>query len=217
MRVLSPWSELGAWTSTMLALVLALLALAAFLPGRRAARLVAFAVAVAIPLLEPLGLPGANRLAWVVVWIGVAWRGGDASRTWRPPGGRAEGVESGAIGLFLAVGFLALLFAAISRQSLPSSGMRLATYGIALVVVGLLQLMLRRDTRRAMLSFATLGLGLDVLARGDRDLLLPGAAERGPEIVIATAVAIALVERLASGREAYARSPWVSDAHDLHD
>lgn len=217
MRVLSPWSELGALSSAALLAVLGVLALSAFLPGRRLARLVAAGVAIATPLLEPLGLPLANRLAWAALWAVVAWRAGDSSGTWRPPGGRAEGVESGTIGLFIGVGFLGIMLAAVARQPLSGAETRLATYGLALIVVGLLHLMLRRDARRAMLAFGALGLGLDVLARGDRDVLLPGAAERGPEIVIATAVALALIDRLAGGREAHARSPWVSDAHDLHD
>jgi hypothetical protein len=34
---------------------------------------------------------------------------------------------------------------------------------------------------------------------------------------LATAVAVALVVRLGHARERFAGSPWVSDAHDLHD
>jgi hypothetical protein len=77
--------------------------------------------------------------------------------------------------------------------------------------------MLRGHVRRAAIAFAALGLGLQVLDGTSRSTELAGSAPARAEVWLATAMTVALVTRLGHARERYAGSPWVSDAHDLHD
>jgi len=90
---------------------------------------------------------------------------------------------------------------------------------MALLLIGLgtLHLMLRGHVRRAAIAFASLGLGLQVLDGAARGAELPGSAPARGGVWLATAIAVALVVRLGHARERFAGSPWVSDAHDLHD
>jgi hypothetical protein len=117
----------------------------------------------------------------------------------------------------LGVTLLALLVAAIARQDLPAAEGRAASLGLALLCLGLLHLMLRRDAQRAMVAFATLGMGIQVLEHVAAGARLPGDPGRPWLAAVATAIAVTLAARLATIREQDAGSTWVSDAHDLHD
>jgi lipopolysaccharide export LptBFGC system permease protein LptF len=89
--------------------------------------------------------------------------------------------------------------------------------GLLLIGLGVLHLMLRRHVRRAAIAFAAMGLGLQVLDGVARSAQIAGSAPPTAAVWLATAIAVALVIKLGRARERYARGPWVSDAHDLHD
>ena len=217
MRFLSAWAELGTSPLLFILAVPVLLAIVAFLPGRGAARWTAAALSYCMLHLGGVGLEGFVRVGWVVLWALVAWRVG-APRPPRPASTpRVGGIESGTIGLLLAAGLLVLLVAAVARDDLEPDPARRASYGIALLVLGLLHLMLRRDALRAMLAFGSLGLGLQVLNGAARDVLIPGEPSEPRAILLAAAVALALADRLTRMRQRAVGSAWVSDAHDLHD
>lgn len=217
MHFLDSWTGLAPLALARLLLPAALLAITAFLPGRSIARAAALACALFVPLLHELG-PGWLRAAWSLLWLGVAWRvgsGGPTIRSAITP--RAGGMESGTVGLMLGLVLLALLVAGIARQNLTPADGRVASYALLMMCVGLLHLMLRRDALRAVLAFATLGLGLQLLETVSRAAVLEqNARDRGP-ILVATAAVVALADRLARVRQRDAGSAWVSDAHDLHD
>jgi hypothetical protein len=126
-------------------------------------------------------------------------------------------VESGAIGVMLGVVLASLLMAAVARQDLLPPASRATSYGVLLLCIGLLHLMLRRDTLRSMVAFATLGLGLQVLERIARGAAIPEDDSLRGMVLLATMIAVTLSARLAWVRERDAGSAWVSDAHDLHD
>jgi hypothetical protein len=218
MRLLNAWAELGTVTAFVVLAVPALLAFAAFAPGRWVAQWTAAALAYAVLHLGGLGLERELRWGWTAVWLFAAWRLG-ARRPQRPRDSatRRGGFESGTIGLLLAIALLALLTAAVARQDLTPDLARRASFGLLLMVLGMLHLMLRRDALRALLAFGALGLGLQILHGGARDLLLPDDPVYPQAILIATALALAMVDRLTRTRVLATGSPWVSDAHDLHD
>jgi hypothetical protein len=218
MRLLSAWAELGTVTAFVVFAVPALLAFAAFTPGRWVARWTAVGLAYAVLHLGGLGLERELRWGWSLLWLLAAWRLG-VRRPPRPKDSatRRGGLESGTIGLLLAAALLVLLIGAVARQDLDPDASRRASFGLLLMVLGLLHLMLRRDALRAMLAFGSLGLGLQVLHGGAVDLLLPSAPEHPLGILIGAALALALVDRLTRTRMLATGSPWVSDAHDLHD
>lgn len=218
MRFLNAWTEVGTPTLVLALITPALLSVAAFLPGRRVARVTALVIAIAITGLGAVGLDGSLRWGWVVLWGVVAWRvGRHRLATKGDPAPRPGGVESGLIGLLLALALGVLLVSAVARHDLDPRATRGASFALLLVVVGLLHLMLRRDSRRALLAFAALGLGLQVLQGLARDTLLTGAVDHPEAILAGTALAIAIADRVVRMREVSAGSPWVSDAHDLHD
>lgn len=214
---------LDAWSSLPVADLLRLLAapgcllLAVVIPGRGMARAAAIGVAAALPYLPELALPAPLRAGWLVLWLAIAWLAGRGGAVARP--GRASrfgGMESGTVGLLAGGALLAVLLAALARQGLSPDAARRAALGIALVGLGLVLLMVRRHTRRAVVAFGAFGLGLELiesLARAGE--LSPEPV--GPLVLFATATAVTLTARLAADREALAGSAWVSDAHDLHD
>jgi hypothetical protein len=77
--------------------------------------------------------------------------------------------------------------------------------------------MLRRDTMRATVAFAALGSGLQVLQAAAAATLLARDVLGSYDVLLATAAAVALADRIARVRQQDAGSAWVSDAHDLHD
>ncbi len=192
--------------------------LSAILPGRRVAAAAALACAAGVALLPELGVPALVRVGWVGLWLLVAWQSGvPGHEPPRPPGVRRGAIESGAVALPLGVGLLLLLLAALSRQSLADADARRASLGALMVCAGLMHLMLRRHVRRALVAFAALGLGLELLAASARgaDVLHAGAPAG---VALAGAlVVVALTRRVAEARERFAGSPLVGDAHGLHD
>ncbi len=218
MRFLHLWLDLEPAELARLVLPVALLALSIFLPGRRTARWTAIAVAGSLLLAEGVAPEGGFRYVWVFLWLVVARLAGGSRGPGRgaaPP--RSAGIEAWTIGLPLGLVLLALLVAAVAREDLSAPHVRRATLGVALIGVGLLQLMLRRDALRAMLAFGALGMGLNALDLVAYDVLLPTDRTSAWAMPAATAAAITLVARLAYVRRRDAGSSWVSDAHDLHD
>jgi hypothetical protein len=218
MHLLAAWTSLGTFDLLRLLGIPAAVLVAALLPGRVAARIAALAVALAAALLAELAAPWYVRAGWPLVWLLAAWVAGApdvAARAARPP--RRSTFESGLLALTLGLAIVLLLLVAASRQALEPPGTRLTSLGVLLVGFGLLHLMLRRHLRRALVAFGALGLGLELLAAAARstDALHAGAPPGAA--LAATLVAMALVHRVAGSRERYAGSPFVADAHELHD
>lgn len=214
---------MDAWTSLPpldLLLLLAPVALAVvtvLLPGRGVARTSSLLLAglmLPLPEFNPPGL----RIAWCVLWIGVAMISGTSrQREWRRDTPRPGGFESGLVGLLLAAVLFVILVVGVGRQDLPPESSRRASLGLLTVAAGIAHLMLRRDALRATVSFATLGLGLQWLERAAADSALEGSGLPLAAVPLATAVAVALAARAAVVRQHDAGSAWVSHAHDLHD
>jgi hypothetical protein len=218
MHLLEAWTVLAPIElARLLGMPVAIL-LAALLPGRRIAAAAAIVVTVGIAALDELAVPSLVRAGWVALWLLVAWqagaRGHDVGS--RPPRRRGA-FEAGAVALPLGGGLLLLLLAALARQGLASADARRASLGALVLGAGLLHLMLRRHARRALVAFAALGLGLELLAASARaaDVLHAGPPAGGA--LAAAMVAVALTTRVVDGRERFAGSPMVTDAHDLHD
>jgi len=217
MNHVATWADLSTGDVVLWLLPLAVLAVSLLAPGRRAAVASAASVAIALPLIPDHNVPWVMIGAWTGLWIVVATillMARAPAQRWV---GKPSGFESGAVGLMLGVALLALLLAAIVRQRLPIEfGLRSAL-GLSFLAFGLLHLMLRRDSMRAVVAFAALGLGIQWLDWSARDVLLP-FERRDPWItLLATAVAVGLMTRIAYARQREAGSSWVSDAHDLHD
>jgi len=215
---LDAWVELAAFDLVRLLGPLVLLGVSTFLPGRRVARIAALGVAAAIPLLRELGAPPVFAVGWVALWLLIALRPGEPDEAVRRPLARSRGVvESGTVGLLLAVALGLLLIMAVARQDMAPEETRRASCGVSLVVIGLLHLMLRRHIRRAMVGFAALGLGLQILDGAAQGAQLDPENLTGGALLLASWLAVALAMRVAGARERYAGTGWVSDAHDLHD
>jgi hypothetical protein len=216
MHFLDAWSRLTplelARTSAVPVFVLISIAFA----GRRAALFTSIGLAACS--LFPLGaVVWGVRLAWSLLWLAYARAlARSADDPPADPSTRRGGLESGAVGLLLGIALLLLLVAAVARQDLPDAESRDASYGLLLIGLGLIHLMLRRHVLRAAVAFGVMGLGLDQLTRAASAQQLPG--DHVPALVVpaATALAMALVTRIARSRSENG-SAWVSGAHDLHD
>jgi hypothetical protein len=212
------WTELQALDLTRLLAPVALLLLTLFVPGRFVARPATVLVALAMPWLPELGPPPLVA-GWALLWLFVAWHagaaphGGAAGNAPRPGGGAEPGLVGFAVGLAL----LALLIAGIARQDLAPEDGRRASWGLLVLGLGLLHLMVRRHAQRALVGFASMGLGLQMLHGAARGAELPNTLPGRALILVATAMTVALATRIARGRECVAGSAWISDAHDLHD
>lgn len=220
MHLLDAWTALSvADLARLLGIPLAIL-VAALLPGRRAIGVAALVIAIAVAACAELADGWVVRAAWCGAWLAVAWFAGasglDAARR-RPV--RRGGFEAGVVALPLGGALALLLLAAVSRQSLTLSALdvRRASLGVFVLGAGLLHLMMRRHARRATLAFASLGLGLELLATSARRADVTGAGAPAGAALAATLVAVALVARIAGARERFADSPLVSDAHELPD
>ena len=212
------WFGLPPQDLLRLLLPAALLTLATVLPGRGVARIASLGVALALPFLRPLDTPLPITAAWSALWLVVAWQVGLPAPGNAPAPPRRPGAfESGTVGLLVALALLGLMVASLARQDLEPVVGRRVLMGLLLIGIGVLHLMLRGHVRRAAIAFASLGLGLQVLDGTARGAELAGSAPARGGVWLATAVAVALVLRLGLGRERFAGSPWVSDAHDLHD
>ncbi|MFN8587659.1 MAG: hypothetical protein U0704_07625 [Candidatus Eisenbacteria bacterium] len=220
MHLLDAWTALSvADLARLLGIPLAII-VATLLPGRRPSGVAALVIAVAVALCVELADGWRVRAAWTAAWLAVAWfagaRGLDGPR---PRTRRRGGFEAGVVALPLGGALALLLLAAVSRQSstLAPLDARRASLGVLVLGAGLLHLMMRRHARRATLAFASLGLGLELLATAARRADVTGAGAPAGAALAATLVAVALVARIAGARERFADSPLVSDAHELHD
>jgi hypothetical protein len=212
------WSELPPFDLVRLLAPLGFLALGTLLPGGRVARVAALGVAAGVPFLRELAAPYWVVAGWTVLWVFVGWRSGsDRESAPRPLSATRSVLESGTVGLLLGLLLVALLLAAVARQDMSPEDGRRASYGAALLGLGLLHLMLRRHLRRSALGFAGLGLGLQVLNGAARGAEVQGMTSGGGGVLLATVFSIALATRIAGGRERHAGTAWVGDAHDLHD
>jgi len=214
---LDVWLTLPPLALARLAAPVALLVIAIFMPGRIVARLTAIGVAVALPFLPELGAPPAVTAGWMMLWLGVGWQAGLPPAGSPRSGARLHGLESGTIGVLLGPALLVLMVAAVARLDVDAETARRASYGVLLVCLGLVHLMLRRHIVRAATAFASMGLGLQALHGAAR---APAAAGYGPGAgapLLACALAVALAVRIGRMRDLVPGSPWVNDAHDLHD
>lgn len=217
MHFLDSWTELVTWDLVRLLAPPALLALTILLPGRHITRPAAVIIALAVVFIPELGSAWL-RTGWALLWIAIAVIAGraapEAADTPTTQAGRAESLV---IGLFLGLALLALLIAGVARQDLSPEDGRRASWGLLVLGLGLLHLMLRRHSVRALVAFAALGLGLQMLEGAARGTQIP--TQLGPAwiVLVATTGAVALVARVGRGRERVAGSAWIGDAHDLHD
>ena len=218
MHFLDAWVELSLLDAIRLLGPLALLVVSTLLPGHRVGRLAALAVAGAIPLLRELAAPPALALGWVALWLLLTFLPPEPDEAASRPLARGRGVvESGAVGLLLALALGLLLLMAVARQDMSPEETRRASLGAAFMVVGILHLMLRRHIRRALVGFTTLGLGLQILDGAAQGAQLNPDSLTGTGVLVAAWLAVILGLRVAAARERHAGTAWVSDAHDLHD
>jgi hypothetical protein len=218
MHFIDTWIALDLGDIARLLWPVALLVLATFAPGGRVARFVAIGLAIAMPFMKELGTPWPITAGWVALWLAVAWVVGRTDRELAPPPrAHAGGLESGTVGLLLGLSLLLLLGAAIARQDLEPEAGRRSSYAVLVLCLGLVHLMLRRHVRRAAFAFAVLGLGLQILDGAARAAEIPGVPATNGAALLASAIAVSLVAKLGFVRERFAGSPWVGDAHDLHD
>lgn len=217
MHFIDTWTSLAVFDLLFYLAPPAIAIVAMLLPGRAVARLASLAMAAAAALSPDIG-PTALRVGWLALWLGVALVSGTARDSeWRGEGPRPGGVESGAVGLLLSAALIVLLIVALGRQDLPPELTRPTAVGLLLLVAGLAHLMLRRDSLRGSMAFATVGFGLQWLDRAMRLVVLEADGVPEAAVLLATALVVALATRVALVRQRDAGSAWVSFAHDLHD
>lgn len=220
MHLLDAWTVLAGPDLARLIGIPVAIVIAALLPGRRIAGVAALAVAIAVAMCVEMAAPLAVRIGWTALWLLVAWQAGtqglESTRARSP---RRGAIEAGAVALPLGAALALMLLAAVSRQSQTLSDLdaRRASLGALVLGAGLLHLMMRRHARRALVAFAALGLGLELLASSARLADVTHAGSPPGAALLGTLVAVALVSRIAVSRENWAGSPLVSDAHELHD
>ncbi len=210
------WTELQALDAARLLAPVALLMLTLFVPGRFVARPATALVAMAMPFIPELG-PPSLVLAWTLLWLFVAWQAGARAAGRESAPRPSGGAEPGLVGFGVGVALLALLIAGVARQDLAPEDGRRASWGLLVLGIGLLHLMVRRHAQRALIGFAAMGLGLQMLHGAARGAELPDALTGRGWVVVATGISIALLVRVARGRANVVGSAWISDAHDLRD
>jgi hypothetical protein len=218
MHLLEAWTSLGPFHLARLLALPAAMLVATLLPGRQLARGAALVSAVGVVLLSEMDVPWWVRAAWGALWLAIAWQAGMAERPDLAPGPpRRRALEAGAVALPLGIALLALMVAAVWRQSFDPDDARRASLGALLVGLGLLHLMMRRHVRRAALAVGALGVGLELLTAAARATDVAHEGAPAGSALLATALGITIVTRIADGRERYAGSVFVSDAHELQD
>jgi hypothetical protein len=218
-RFLDAWTRLSPGELLVWALPIAFLTLVIAIPGRIVARIGAVGVALGLLAVGPAIPWPPLRLAWAALWVALALA------LTSPPLERRSGtfgrrlglLEAGTIGLLLATALLTLLVMAIARQDLPPDLTRRTSYGVLILWLGLVHLLIRRHTLRAAVGLAALGLGLQVIERVSQESIIPDSAPAPWGVLVVTALACALAVRIGRVRQSVAASPWVGDAHDLHD
>lgn len=214
MHFIDTWTELQAFDLARLLVPIAMLLISLLAPGRHLARPATALVALSTLWLPELG-PPALVAGWSLLWLFVAWRTGSGARdSASRPGG---GAEPGLVGFGVGFALLALLIAGVARHDLAPEDGRRASWGLLVIGIGLLHLMVRRHALRALVGFAAMGFGLQMLHGAARGAELQGAPENRGVVLVATAIAAGLATRIARGRERVTGSAWISDAHDLRD
>jgi hypothetical protein len=218
MHLLEAWTTLGPLHLARLLALPGAMIVATLLPGRVLARGAALVGAAGTLLLVEMALPWWIRAAWVGAWLGIAWQAGRRDRPDLPARpARRRGLEAGAVALPLGLALLALMLAAVWRQTFQPEDARRASLGALLVGLGLLHLMMRRHVRRAALAVGSLGVGLELLTASARAADVAHEGAPPGTALLATVLAATIVVRIADGRERYAGSAFVSDAHELQD
>ena len=218
MHLLEAWTSLGPFHLARLLALPGAILVATLLPGRVPARGAALVGAAAVMLLSEMTVDLWIRAAWVVAWLAIAWQAGQAERPdLLPRPARRRGFEAGAVALPLGVALLALMLAAVWRQAFQPEDARRASLGAMLVGLGLLHLMMRRHVRRAAVAMGALGVGLELLTASARAMDVSHEGAPAGSALLATSLAATIVLRIAEGRERYAGSAFVSDAHELQD
>jgi uncharacterized membrane protein YidH (DUF202 family) len=218
MHLLEAWTTLGPLHLARLLALPGAILVATLLPGRVLARGASLACALAVGLLDEMAVPWWARGTWVLLWLAIAWQAGLPERAdLLPQPARRRGFEAGAVALPLGIALLALMLAAVWRQTFQADDARRASLGALLLGLGLLHLMMRRHVRRASLAIGSLGVGLELLTASARAADVAHEGAPAGAALLATALAILIVARLAAGRERYAGSAFVSDAHELQD
>src|SRR5215831_15734490 len=218
MHLLEAWTTLGPLHLARLLALPAAILVATLLPGRVLARGAALVCALSAALLDEMAVPWWVRGTWAVLWLAIAWQAGVPERSDllpHPP--RRRGFEAGAVALPLGLALLALMLAAVWRQTFQPDDARRASLGALLLGLGLLHLMMRRHVRRASLAMGGPGVGMELLTSSARAADVTHEGPPAGAALLATAIAILVVARLAEGRERYAGSAFVSDAHELQD
>ena len=218
MHFLDAWRELSIIDLVRLLAPAALLIAATTLPGARIVRIAGIGIAMLLPGLRELSSTGLEVLGWCALWLFLAWRAAGESEGEVEPLTSSRGLfETSTISLFLGGVLALLLMIAVGRQDLSPEDARRASWGMLVLMVGILHLMLRRHARRAAVAFAAMGLGLQVLDGAARGAQIPLGLAPSGSILVGTALTVLIVLRIARAREQHAGSPWVHDAHDLHD
>ena len=218
MHLLEAWTTLGPLHLARLLALPGAMLVATLLPGRVLARAAALVGAAAVLLLVEMAVPEWIRGAWVLAWLAIAWQAGLPERPDLPPSPvRRRGFEAGAVALPLGLALLALMLAAVWRQTFQPEDARRASLGALLIGIGLLHLMMRRHVRRAALAMGSLGVGLELLTASARSADVAHEGAPAGTALLATVLATTIVTRIADGRERYAGSAFVSDAHELQD
>jgi len=217
MHLIEAWTSLGPFHLARLLALPAVMLVATLLPGRQVARGAALIAAVGVLLLFEMAVPWWVRGAWSVLWLAIAWQAGLPERPNLPPPRHRTAVDAGAVALPLGVALLALMLAAVWRQTFEPNDARRASLGALLVGIGLLHLMMRRHVRRAALAIGALGVGLELLTAAARAVDVAHEGAPAGSALLASVLAITIVTRIADGRERYAGSVFVSDAHELLD
>jgi hypothetical protein len=218
MHLLEAWTSLGPFHLARLLALPGAMLVATLLPGRQLARASALVGAVGVLLLTEMAVPWWVRGAWCVLWLAIAWQSGLRERpdlAQAPP--RRRALEAGAVALPLGLALLALMLAAVWRQAFEPDDARRASLGALLVGLGLLHLMMRRHVRRAALAVGALGVGLELLTAAARATDVAHEGAPAGSALLAAALGITIITRIADGRERYAGSVFVSDAHELQD
>jgi len=219
---LDAWTRLDPTEFARLMLAPACVMLSIALPGRRVSGFACLGLAIAALIApdaggEPYLSTLFTRMMWAVLWLALG-----AAITRVPPDPdpdsalRRGGVESGAVGFSLGLALFTLLVAALARADLDEHLSREASCALLLISLGLIHLLVRRHVLRAALAFAALGFGLDRLVRSAEAQQLPPPTADELAVWLATAIAVALVVRIARLRQA-GGGAWVNRAHDLHD
>ena len=218
MHLLEAWTSLGPFHLARLLALPGAMLVATLLPGRQLARGSALVGTAGVLLLSEMSVPWWVRAGWVLLWLGIAWQSGLPERPdflLQPP--RRRALEAGAVALPLGLALLALMLAAVWRQTFEPDDARRASLGALLVGEGLLHLMMRRHVRRAAIAVGALGVGLELLTAAARAVDVAHEGAPAGSALLAAVLSIIIVTRIADGRERYAGSVFVSDAHELQD